>query len=636
MSFWKRLFGVVEGPPVHRPILATPQPTLPDQDKRDDIKASAGVCSEATAIFVWKADVMPTSYGRVAQEALSSAFRIALRPNPAEVLGLEARAGDVLGPNPIGASLRSFLMSVNAETANVDAEIRASIQTGKVVDYVPYVLVINVESDGIQLAHQELLGKQVVGYLGVISINPPIALSRVGGQLSLPLASLQISSGRPELSDPELIQLLAQAEKESDKAKTVALCDQILANNPDSSDGHNLRGWALKELNRIDEAESAYRRAIEIDPKHAAALWNLSYIVGSERRDYRSAVLLIDRAIALKPPFLSRAISERARYASLADEAEQLCQHDGQNLTSTTATDSEICDTVESGDLEKVRALVKANPELVFRKLRSSLSVVIGPETLLSVATRSGHTDVVLLLLDNKADINAKSHNEWTPLHRAENKEVAEILLANGAEVNVKTTDGKTPLHLAAGNGHDDVAELLLAHKAEVNARTNEGDTPLHFAAGVGHKKIVELLLANQAEVDAKDNGSKTPLHWAARKGQKSVAELLLANGADVNVKTVHKGKDEWTPLHMAAFEGHKDVVEVLLAHKAEVDAKDNYSNTPLHVAASNGHIDVAKLLLAHNAEVNAKDKGGATPLHKAEMGRKAVAELLRQCGGHE
>jgi len=76
MSFWKRLVGVVEGPSVHRPILATPQLTFPDQDKRDDIKASAGVCSEATAIFLWKADVMPTSYGRVAQDALSSAFRI--------------------------------------------------------------------------------------------------------------------------------------------------------------------------------------------------------------------------------------------------------------------------------------------------------------------------------------------------------------------------------------------------------------------------------------------------------------------------------------------------------------------------------------------------------------------------------
>jgi len=304
MSFWKKLFGFKE-------------PSKADIDEKKSTQATA--TSKITAIFLWKTDVMPTSYGRAAQDALSSAFQVALKPNPAEVLGLEVRAGDVLGPDPIGESLRSFLVSLNAETANIDVEIRESIRSGKGVDYVPYVVVVNARSGGIQLAHRELLSKQAVGYLGVISIYPSISLSKVERHLSLPLGNLLVSSGLREPDDPEVIRLLAQAEQESDKAKTVVICDQILAKDPDCSDGHNLRGWALKELNRIDEAESAYRRAIEIDPKHAAALWNLSYIVGSKQRNYRDAVFLIDRVIALKPPFLQRAISERARYASLIE-----------------------------------------------------------------------------------------------------------------------------------------------------------------------------------------------------------------------------------------------------------------------------------------------------------------------------
>jgi ankyrin repeat protein len=703
MSFWKRLFGVVEGPPVHRPLLATLQPTLPDQDKRDDIKASASVCSEATAIFVWKADVMPTSYGRVAQDALSSAFRIALRPNLAEVLSLEARAGDVLGPNPIGESLRSFLMRANAETANVDAEIRASIRTGKAVDYIPYVLVVNAGSDRIQLAHQELLGKQVVGYLGVISINPPISLSRVERQLSLPIANLQISSGRAELSGPELIQLLAQAEKESDKAKTVALCDQILANNPDCSDGHNLRGWALKELNRIDEAESAYRRAIEIDPKHAAALWNLSYIVGSERRDYRSAVLLIDRAIALKPPFLPRAISERARYASLADEADQLRKRGGPDnttmdtastanpaTTTTVAAEITIHDAAKSGDFERVKALLKDNPELVFSKDRDD-------ETPLHCAAEGGHKNVADLLLSSKAEINAKNKYGNTPLHRAAwkgHKDVVEFLLANKTDVNARDNSGLTPLHAAAAEGRKDVAELLLAGRADFNAETNRGDTPLHAAASGGHREVAELLLANGADNETKNNKGESPgdwaladgrldvaelllqyseyptdtrLHDAARDGNlgivkallkdkpnlvfikdqhngatplhkaanKDVAELLLAQGANVNAR----GRLGETPLHLAAGSGYTDVAEFLLASKAQVNAMDdNICYTALHWAARSGHPDLAELLLANGADVNAKGRYvGKTPLQVAEeMGQKAVAELLRQYGGHE
>jgi ankyrin repeat protein len=36
--------------------------------------------------------------------------------------------------------------------------------------------------------------------------------------------------------------------------------------------------------------------------------------------------------------------------------------------------------------------------------------------------------------------------------------------------------------------------ELLLDHKAEVNAKDNFGWTPLHFAAQRGYKDIVEYL----------------------------------------------------------------------------------------------------------------------------------------------
>jgi ankyrin repeat protein len=41
---------------------------------------------------------------------------------------------------------------------------------------------------------------------------------------------------------------------------------------------------------------------------------------------------------------------------------------------------------------------------------------------------------------------------------------VAELLLANKAEVNAKDKNGWTPLHWAAQGGHQDVAELLRQH----------------------------------------------------------------------------------------------------------------------------------------------------------------------------
>src|SRR2546428_711052 len=45
---------------------------------------------------------------------------------------------------------------------------------------------------------------------------------------------------------------------------------------------------------------------------------------------------------------------------------------------------------------------------------------------------------------------------------------------------------GWTPLHWAAERGHSQLVELLLANKADINARTNRGDTPLHLASEKG------------------------------------------------------------------------------------------------------------------------------------------------------
>jgi ankyrin repeat protein len=128
----------------------------------------------------------------------------------------------------------------------------------------------------------------------------------------------------------------------------------------------------------------------------------------------------------------------------------------------------EIHDAANAGDLEKVKALLKKDPDLVSSRV-------------------------------NERDISG-----FTPLHwaaMAGKKDIAELLLANGAKVNAKI-DGRfggcTPLHLAAWTGHKDVAELLLADKAEVDAKDNWGRTPLHKALDLFcNKDIAELLLAH-------------------------------------------------------------------------------------------------------------------------------------------
>lgn len=60
-----------------------------------------------------------------------------------------------------------------------------------------------------------------------------------------------------------------------------------------------------------------------------------------------------------------------------------------------------------------------------------------------------------------------------------------------------------TLIFAAAHCGHVRVAKLLLDRKAEPNARALNGFTPLHIACKKNRIKVVELLLKHGASIEA-------------------------------------------------------------------------------------------------------------------------------------
>jgi glutaminase len=63
--------------------------------------------------------------------------------------------------------------------------------------------------------------------------------------------------------------------------------------------------------------------------------------------------------------------------------------------------------------------------------------------------------------------------------------------------VSMSDYDGRTPLHLAASEGHMEVVKLLLEKGAPVNAKDRWGGTPLEDAERGRHEEIKQILISN-------------------------------------------------------------------------------------------------------------------------------------------
>ena len=94
--------------------------------------------------------------------------------------------------------------------------------------------------------------------------------------------------------------------------------------------------------------------------------------------------------------------------------------------------------------------------------------------------------------------------------------------------VDAQTALGWTPLHDAAMEGHLEVIQLLLDHGADVNAREGHCWTALHLAASNGHVQVVEVLLTRGADPHAWTDDGRTPFQLAPPSGSNSTQTRRL------------------------------------------------------------------------------------------------------------
>ncbi|RMJ17991.1 hypothetical protein CDV36_002318 [Fusarium kuroshium] len=291
-----------------------------------------------------------------------------------------------------------------------------------------------------------------------------------------------------------------------------------------------------------------------------------------------------------------------------------------------------------------INALVKQSAEmgqlLIVQFLLEKISKIdfwVMGQSPLTAAASKGYTEVVRLLLEEKADPGFSDDDGRTPLDLAASgghTEAAIILLKAGADPNVLDERRWTPLHHAASRGLLRVAEALLNCGVNVNARTILKETALHFA--VAHPDMVQKLLEKgETELAPFNYNGETPLHLAVKGGYVRTVRLLVRKNRDL----IHiPNEDGYTALHQSMDDGPEGAVifDILWSQGGLNSESDSYrNNPPLIYALRKGRLDVVRFFLTrHPAMVAIKDPDGQSPLHMAAIrGDKDTVQKLIDLG---
>ncbi|TFA97726.1 Ankyrin repeat domain-containing protein 17 [Trichoderma ghanense] len=220
----------------------------------------------------------------------------------------------------------------------------------------------------------------------------------------------------------------------------------------------------------------------------------------------------------------------------------------------------------------------------------------------LQIACGQGKENVVRLLLEAGSEINmSPTTNHGIQVSTQSRRTGQETAHSLPKAFAVARYNGRTALQAASERGHLNIVKLLLQLGAEVNAppSPSAGRTALQAASGGGFGAIVQLLLQHGAHVNAPAARYKgfTALQGACLQGSPEVVDLLLGAGADVQASGGGYDGDA-TALHAAAERGHVMIVKKLVEVGADVNASSNRrGQTPIQGAMAGGHEAVVSYL---------------------------------------
>ncbi|PQE29210.1 multiple ankyrin repeats single kh domain protein [Rutstroemia sp. NJR-2017a BBW] len=198
----------------------------------------------------------------------------------------------------------------------------------------------------------------------------------------------------------------------------------------------------------------------------------------------------------------------------------------GASVNSPTSSPTVLQAAVKSGDIDLVQLFISIGAEVN----AASAESFVGCRTALQTAVYKRDITLVKLLLDAGANANDGRHGVMTLAARSGNTEILRLLLENGATINDPLTENHTPLQAAAKGGHHEIVKFLLELGADVHAPAvmDYGVTALQGAVMSGSMRMAKYLIKNGADVAAPGSKRGSAVEIAAEYGRLDMLKLLL------------------------------------------------------------------------------------------------------------
>ena len=120
----------------------------------------------------------------------------------------------------------------------------------------------------------------------------------------------------------------------------------------------------------------------------------------------------------------------------------------------------------------------------------------------------------------------------------------AKRLIAEGVPVDGQNEIGDSPLHGASKYGHTEIVMLLLENKCKLNITNCSGDTPLINAAYWNKMDTVRALVEAGCDITIRNEKKMTAAERAnLDKGTGPIAEYLTNEAPRVQVYSTHRAR---------------------------------------------------------------------------------------------